>query len=51
MIHLTPKDYEMLKRYRGLDPDEVDLLDEWELDQELDIVRETLREIIDEGER
>lgn len=50
MIELTPNDYEILKKYRGMDEEDVDMLDETELENELEEAYEIIREIKEEGE-
>jgi hypothetical protein len=50
MIDLTPSDYEILRKYRGLEEDEVDVLDETELENELDEAYEIIREIKEEDQ-
>lgn len=48
MIDLTPSDYEILKKYRGLEEGEIDMLDELELENELEEASEIIREIKEE---
>lgn len=44
---LNDKDYQMLKRYRGLTRGQVNRLDSFELEQEMELTREAYRQIIE----